>query len=278
MTAVDQRQYWTRDGVDEWLQHEDRFEAMAKPFGRAMLESARLRPGEWVLDVGCGTGTTTMDAARLIGPVGVAVGADISPLMLSRARQRAACSGLRNVEFIEADAERHGFAVGGFDVVISRFGTMFFADPAAAFANLARAVRPGGRLAVVVSQDPLQTELIAVAMAAAVPHVGLPDLGGPGDPGQFAFADGASLVRIVQTAGFGHVHLEPIVRPVQVGSDVDDTVSYLAARPEARSLFERREPAQVRAAIDAVHRALVPYAGPMGVVMDDAAWLVTAIR
>lgn len=196
MTAVDQRQHRGRKDAHARLRNEEHFEAMAKPFGRAMLESAGLAADEWVLDIGCGTGTSTLDAARLVGPYGLALGIDISPGLLLRARQRAACSGLANVEFVEADAERHRFGAATFDVVISRFGTMLFADPVAAFANVARAVRPGGRLAVVVARDPMRSELTSVA---------------------------------VRSAGFGHVRLEPVISPVRVGSAVDDAAWLITA-------------------------------------------------
>ncbi len=278
MGGSDQRGYWTRAAVGEWLRHEDRLEAMARPFGQAMLGAAALMPGEWVLDVGCGAGTTTVDAARRVAHGGIAIGADISPRMLSRARQHAACRGVSNVDFVEADAQTYDFGTATFDAVISRFGMTFFDDPLAAVANLARALRSGGRLAVVVSQEPLNNELIALAVTAAAPCLGVPDLDASGAPGQFAFADGDRLVHILGDTGFRSVRRESVVRPVWVGADVDDTVAYLTSRPEARELFAAHGREAIEAALEAVRAALSPYAGPAGVVVDDAAWLVTAIR
>lgn len=278
MSVSDQRSNWTDDAVEEWLQHGDRIEAMARPFGRAMLDAAGLRPGEWVLDVGCGAGRTTVDAARQVAPTGLAIGADISGQMLIRARQHTACSGMSNVDFIEADVQSHDFGSATFDAVISRFGVTFFDDSEAAFANLARCLRVGGRLAVVVSQSPMRSELIALAVTAVAPYAGVPDLGALGAPGQFAFADGDGLVALLRDVGFRAVRCESVVRPVRVGTDVDDIVTYLEARPETRALLADHGRDTTESAFAAVRTALRPYAGPAGVVVDDSAWLVTAVR
>jgi SAM-dependent methyltransferase len=186
-----------------------------------MLDAAALRPGERVLDVGCGHGTSTIAAAERVAPGGRVVGVDISAAMLEPARQAAA--EVDGVEFLEADAQVHPFPVGSFDSVISQFGTMFFADPGAALGNLRRALRPAGRLAFVCWQEPLRTGWIAVSMGVAVPLLGRPpDLGDPGAPGPYAFADGNRLRHLVTGAGFESVTLEPVTRPQPVGDDVDD--------------------------------------------------------
>jgi SAM-dependent methyltransferase len=168
-----QREYWTKEGPRQYQAYGHTIEAGFAPFGRAMFDAARLRPGERVLDVGCGFGTT---------------GVDISAAMLEPARQRLAAAAIGNIELLEADAQVHPFAAGAFDAMISRFGLMFFEDPDAALANLARALRPGGRLVFVCWPDPMKSEWVAVALGVAVAQVGRPpDLGPPGAPGTFAF-------------------------------------------------------------------------------------------
>ena len=139
-----QRDYWETDGPLQYQQFGDTNEALLGPAGEAMLDAAQLRPGERVLDVGCGFGTSTLEAAERVAPSGRVVGVDISAAMLQRARQRVAAEGVDNVELLHADAQAYPFETGSFDVVISRFGMMFFENPQAAFANLARTLRPEG--------------------------------------------------------------------------------------------------------------------------------------
>ena len=273
-----QRELWAADGVhgELYVRETERIEAMNGPFGEAMLEAARLQSGERVLDVGCGTGATTIDAARRVGPAGAAVGVDISAAMLDVARQRVS-DGIDNVVFLEADAQVYPFDEGTFDAVISRFGTMFFDDAESAFANLGHAVRPDGRL-VIVCPDPPKSEWVAVTFAAVAPHVGVPDVGPPGAPGPFAFADGDRLARVVKAGGFRDVTLQAVTRPIRLGDDADDVVAFITSLKEGRELLAGKPEANVAAAVDALREAVSRYAGPGGVVMNETAWLASAHR
>jgi SAM-dependent methyltransferase len=184
---------------------------------------------------------------------------------------------LDGVDFIEADAQVHPFAPEAFDAVISRFGTMFFDDPVAAFANLRRALRPGGRLAVVAWQGPFESEWTAVAVKVAIAHFGHPpDLGAPGGPGPFAFADGDRFRNVVTEGGFRDVTLAAITRPMLMGSDVEDVVGMVAATPQSKGLFAGQPEAKVEAAIAGLREGFAPYARPEGVVMNGTAWLLIA--
>ncbi|MFW6205579.1 MAG: class I SAM-dependent methyltransferase, partial [Actinomycetota bacterium] len=200
----DQREYWTGEGAEFWHLCGDWWGEMFAPFGQAMFDAADLQPGERVLDVGCGFGTTTVEAAERVAPHGAAVGIDVAPQLLETARKRAA--GIGNISWLQGDAQVHPFEPASYDVVISRFAAMLFDDPPTAFANLHRALRPGGRLSFVCWQDPTKVEWIAVAIAAAVPVVGRPpDLGEPGAPGPFAFGDGERARKLVSAGGFSDV-------------------------------------------------------------------------
>ena len=259
-----------------WVREADRWDGTSGRFGDAMLEAADLEAGQRVLDVGCGAGSTTVEAARRVAPNGAALGVDISRPALALARERAA-AGLEAVDFIEADAQVHSFEPGAFDAVISRFGTMFFGDPVAAFANLRHALRRGGRLAVVAWQGPFESEWTAVAVKVAIAHFGRPpDLGAPGGPGPFAFADGDRFRSVVTEGGFRDVTLDAIARPMLMGSDVEDVVGMVAATPQSKGLFAGQPEAKVEAALAGLREAFAPYARPEGVVMNGTAWLLTA--
>jgi len=274
---TEQRERWAHEGKF-WVLEAERFDAMNGQFGLAMLEAAGLRSGERVLDVGCGNGQTTLQAGERVAPGGVAVGVDIAAPMLAHARTRAQRAGVDSVQFLEADAQTHAFEPGEFGAVISRFGTMFFEDPVAAFTNLGRAVGSGGRLAIVCWQDVLNSEWTAVIGGAAAAHLGFPDFGPPGAPGPYAFADRDRLERTVTSAGFGDVTIEAITKPMRMGDDVEDVIRFFTSLDLVREWFASKPEDKVAQAIDAVREAAAPYAGPHGVVMTGTAWLLTARR
>ena len=276
--TIHPRHHWPTAATELYLRDAARIEAINGPFGAAMFDAVQLRAGERVLDVGCGLGTTTLDAARLVSRNGSAVGIDITVDLLDVARQNAAKAGLTNVEFVEADAQIHSFHEAEFDAIISRFGIMFFDDADAAFANMGRALRPGGRLVTVCPGDPLQSEWVTIAFAAAAPHVGLPDVGPPGTPGPFAFADPNRLTRALHAGGFGDVTVEKVTRSARFGNDIDDVVDYITSLPESRQLFAGQPDEKIAAAIDALREGFAPFAGPDGVVVGESAWLARASR
>lgn len=272
-----EREFWAAEGPQQYVEHGDRWETMMAPFGAAMFDVVALQPGERVLDVGCGWGATTVEAADRVAPTGSVVGIDFAAQMLARAARRTA--DLANVTLLEADAQTHPFEPASYDAVISRFAAMLFDDPPAAFANLHRALRPGGRLAFVCWQDPLKTEWVAVAMAAAVPLVGRPpDMGEPGAPGPFAFADGDRVRRLVAAGGFNEVTLEPVTRPQRIADNADDAVAFVRSLPETRQLLNGVPKDTVAKVTGALRDAFTPHAGPHGVVTDATAWLVSARR
>jgi SAM-dependent methyltransferase len=266
------------DAFWELMRNGAREEPMASPFGTAMLDRVDLRAGDRVLDVGCGSTTTTLEAATRVLPGGSVTGVDIAGDVLEHARFRATNAGVVNIDFVVADAAVHDLGEGGFDVVISRFGVMFFADPAAAFANLQRSLRPGGRLAIVVPRGPADNELIKVSVAAAAPHLGTPDFDQPDGTGEFAFADGGRLTRVVSAGGFGRIELESVDRSVVVGSDVNDVTGYVLSMPEAQELLAGQTVDRAAAAISSIRQALAPYATQTGIVMTVGAWLLAAVK
>ena len=179
-------------------------------------------PGDEVVDIGCGTGLTTREAARAAAP-GRVVGVDVSERMLERARRLTAAEGLDNVRYELGDAQLHRFDPAGFDVAISRFGTMFFSDPAAAFANIAAALRPGARLVLLVWQRREHNEW-ALAIDAALGEAARPPPPGA-DP--FSLGDAEATARILEGAGFDGVRFEDVHEPVLYGHDIDAALEFV---------------------------------------------------
>jgi len=270
--------YWNEQSGPKWVALEARLDAQIAPLGRAAMERAAPRPGERVLDVGCGCGQTALELAERVGPSGEVVGADVSAVMLARARERAAEAGLAQVRFENVDAQVHELPGAYFDLLYSRFGVMFFADPVAAFANLRRSLRPGGRLAFVCWQALDRNPWMLVPAGAAAREIPMPDPPAPGEPGPFSLADEKRLRGILEDAGFEDLRLEPDTGELFVGGEggLDEVVDFaLGVGPAGAALREAGPEARPRVAA-AVREALAPYAGERGVRMAYAAWIVRA--
>lgn len=272
-----QIEQWNGPEVRHWIDEEERYERQLAPFGQALLGAAAIRSTERVLDVGCGCGGTTMLAAR---DAVAALGIDISAPMLDHARARAATAGISNARFEQADAQTHGFEPATFDVAISRFGVMFFDDPVEAFANIARALRPGGRLAFVCWQELGGNEWLLVPGLAAAQHVPLPDLGPPGGPGMFSLAAPDHVRALLQSAGFDDVDIAAFETPMLVGGggSLDETLEFLLVTGVGRAMLAAAEPDAVAPAVEAARESLVPYHDGDGVWLGAATWIVTARR
>ncbi|MBW2280355.1 MAG: methyltransferase domain-containing protein [Deltaproteobacteria bacterium] len=272
-----QVEYWNEQAGPNWVAGKASIDALIEPLGRAAIERAAPSPGESVLDVGCGTGQATLELARRVGASGRVLGLDISGPMLERARQDARAAGLSQLRFEQSDAQTHAFGES-FDLVYSRFGVMFFADPTAAFRNLASALAPGGRVVFVCWQGVGQNAWVHVPIAAMAKHVEMPPPADPTAPGPFAFADGERLRGILQDAGLADVTLEPHEQPLVLGGDgsLDAAVEQLIrVGPAARLLADATDETRETVAA-AVREALEPHQGPDGVRLGAACWIVRA--
>jgi SAM-dependent methyltransferase len=270
-----QAQYWNGPEADHWLVHEHRYERMLAPFTRIVLSAAAVARTDRVLDIGCGTGSTTCTAARDAAD-GQALGVDISRPLLQRAEQRARQGGLTNVGFEHGDAQTYRLASGGFDVAISRFGVMFFNDPTAAFANIARGLRPGGLLVFVCWQSLVDNEWVTVFASAAARHIPLPPLNEPGSPGPFSLSDQHHLAAVLDAAGLVEVAVEPVVQPLWLGRDVADTVDFFTESGIGQTLLRDLDPATSTRVRAAVRAALEDHLTSDGVRLSSRAWLVSA--
>src|SRR6201987_5142345 len=245
---------------------------------RELLNLATPQPGERLLDIGCGPGTTVLELAKHVGPGGHVLGADVSEPSVARARERIGAAGLRHAEVIVADASVHPFPPGSFELTFSRFGIMFFSDPVAAFANVRRAMKPGGRLALAVFR-PASEKLWPNAPLEAVRHL-LPPIPTPGpeEPGPYSWADPARVHRILEGAGFGEVSLTPLDPLIQLAGpkgEAEATYFIRAMGPlmGVLPILSGAQRENVRATLEVYFKG---HATSQGVVLPAEIWVVRA--
>ena len=270
--AAEQAAFWNGPGGAGWLAAYERIQRSIGDIGDLALAAATPAHGEHVIDIGCGTGGTTAALAHGVGLSGHVLGIDISETLVGAARSHR----LDNATFVIGDAATHPYRAASYDLVFSRFGVMFFAEPVAAFRNFHRALKPSGRLVFVAWRSAAENPWATAPVRAAAPFVPPPPRPGPEDPGQFAFGDRARIERILGDSGFRHVRIEPVDRQVWMGDSAAEVVANAGrfgalARPLADAAPDAA--AQARAAIAA---ALAPHEGPGGVHLPGACWLVEA--
>jgi SAM-dependent methyltransferase len=271
-----QIEHWNGPDARHWVASQDRYDRQLAPFAEVVTAAAELNERDHVLDLGCGCGTTTLLAARKAES---AIGVDISGPMLERARTVAVSEGIRNVEFVQADVQTHAFDLT-FDVAMSRFGLMFFDDPKAAFANVAAALRAGGRLAFVCWQELARNDWLFLPGLAAARYLPLPDANAAGGPGPFSLADPDALRRLLDSVGFIDVDIVAYEVPMLLGGGgtVDDALSFVMNTGAARAMFEGADPTSAEHAKAAVREVLAHHYDADGVRLGAASWVVTARR
>ena len=263
---------WDGPSGDYWVENADLLDASVARYLEPFLVAAAVPPDGQVLDVGCGSGETTLAAAER-APAGAVVGVDLSARMLDLARRRAAQRGLDNVTFVQADAQVADFGAGRIDRVVSRTGVMFFADPVAAFANLARALRRDGRLVLLVWQPLAANEWLSAVSRAIAPDRPVP-VPPPGAPGPFSLGDPGRLRAVLSAAGFGRIRLVGLREPLSFGPDVATAEAFVLGL--VGGVLSDLDDAGRAAAHAALRATLLAHLGPNGVEFDSAMWLVTA--
>lgn len=258
-----------------WVAEQDRYARMNAGFTKQLLAAAAPIAGERVLEVGCGFGALALELGRATGPSGAVIGVDVSGPMLAVAAARAA--DLPHVAFLQADAQHADLSTPGFDVVISQFGVMFFADHAEAFRNIRTALRPGGRLVFTCWQDIGMQPRLMVPVVAALEHIPPPEFDESfWGLAAFSLADPATIEGLLGGAGFTDLGIEPLVAAEYQGADVADTISFMRQSDFGQVLFASADPAAAVRGWDAVATTLAEHQTPDGVYLDGAAWVVTA--
>jgi SAM-dependent methyltransferase len=277
----DQIEYWNDIAGRNWAARQETWDVTLAPIGDAALARAGIAPGQWVIDIGCGAGATTVELARRVGAQGRVLGIDVSKPMLARARERTRA--MPQVETVEADAGIHRFEAGRYDHLFSRLGVMFFPDPPKAFANLRGALKPaegqaGGKLTFACFRSPKLNPFFTEPLRAATEFVPPPPKMEPGEPGPFAFAEEAHVRGILDTAGFRDIHLEPVDLVLDVGSGKgleEAMINVTELGPASRVL--RGQPEELRAeAIAAIRKLLAAREENGRIPLAVAIWVVTA--
>lgn len=281
--GITQAEYWNGEVGTRWARNQAVLDAMFVPLTEALFACAGLVPGETVLDIGCGAGATTLEAARWVGPAGSVTGADISAPLRAVGRERAEAEAPASVSlrFVEADVETAD--LGRFDHVVSRFGVMFFPDSARAFANVRRMLRPGGRMTFLCWRPLAENLWVGVPRDAVLPLLPeVPPPPQPDTPGPFRFADADPLVALLRGAGFDAVTCDALDRDIVLGQGETDAAAVAAATHVALNLgpsshLVREAAPDLRARAEAaVAEALRRHAAGGAVRLRAACWLVQA--
>ena len=271
---ADQIAFWSGSGGRRWVNRQEPWDLVLAPVTTLALERAAPRPGERVVDIGCGCGATTIALAERVGPAGLVMGIDVSALMLARAAERLPPGS--PIRLVEADATTYRFPAGEFDLLFSRFGVMFFAEPERSFANLRTALRPGGRMVFACFRTPKENPWMMLPLQAAYQHVPpLPKLG-PEDPGPFSLASEERLRRILDQAGFRSVEPVPVDLELDLagGRGLDTAVANALEIGATSRAIEGQPPAIQSAVAQSIREAFAPHQRGTAVPISAAIWLV----
>jgi SAM-dependent methyltransferase len=274
-----QHEYWNTVAGPRWVGLDGFVERRVRAVNDLLLARSGLAAGESVLDIGCGTGAATVPFAEAVGERGRVVGVDISEPMLASARKRVADSGLCNISLLQADAQVHHFELDRFDLIASRFGVMFFADPVAAFSNLLPAARPGGRLCFACWGPLDENQHWLIPYDVALRHLGPPAPQPPHMPGPLAFSDPGYVRSILETAGFARVEMNRET-PDIIGSTPEEEADYACIMSPAGRLIDEKKPNEaVREKIrQQMVEAFAAYAGSKPMLLPSTVFIVTARR
>lgn len=270
---ADQIEYWNGPSSLKWVRNQQRMDRTLGAFSQHVMDVADVSPGESVLDIGCGCGSTSLELGARVGGSGRVLGVDVSHPMLEVARSVPTDL---PVEFVEADASSHDLGRDAFDLVFSRFGVMFFADPDSAFAHIGGAVRSGGRVAFACWRPLSENPWMLVPVLVAKDFLQLPPRPGPEEPGPFSFADPERVKRILTNGGFTDIQIQPHDHAMVMGDTVEEAIQTALEVGPVGSVASEADAATQQALNQAMAKKLSEFAALEGVRLGASIWCVTA--
>ncbi|MDC3401738.1 class I SAM-dependent methyltransferase [Alphaproteobacteria bacterium] len=279
MVNEQQTKFWSGTGGEYWVANQQQMDNMLSPLGDKALEKLDLTTVTHLLDVGCGTGTTTLDIGAAVPDGGRVTGADLSVPMTEYARERATQQGVANVDFMQCDVQADPFDAQAFDAAFSRFGVMFFDKPVLGLSNIHKALKPSSQFAFVCWQAPNKNLWHSLALEIAKKYIDIPTPPSPQAPGPFAFADKDYLASIISSAGFSDITIEQHEQEIELfaGMGIRDTAeNYARINPAIANFVGDADEAAVMALIDNLAEGLSAFHDGHSLRLPSATWIVCA--
>ena len=274
----EQKEFWNEKKGDIWVSLEHNIDKMLGPLGDQAIKILKPKVGEKILDIGCGTGSTSQTLSNLVGESGLVTGIDISKPILNFAIKKKESKKIKNINFIQADAQNHQFSNSNYNAIFSRFGVMFFEDPIAAFKNIKKSLVRNGRLTFVCWSNREENDWINLSSNVASQFLELPPKANPKDPGPFAFEDYFYIKEILIKAGWSNIKIKAYKKKIIIGDTLDSAADFLSRMGPMSVPFENANEQTKEKVVSALKECYSKYFTPKGVEFHFSSWIVSALN
>jgi len=273
---TEQKEFWNDLKGELWVELQTRIDPMLSIFDQKLLQILEVQKGERALEIGCGTGTTTLNMSEHVGRNGSIHAIDFSKPMINRAKQRASDASVEHAVFVQADAQEYNYPAEDFDLAYSRFGVMFFQDPVTAFSKIHGAMKPGGRLGYVCWADKTKNPWILNPSKVAKNFLELPKHPGDNEPGMFSMCREERIFEILDEAGWNEIQVEAFDSMNSIGKNAEDAAEFISKMGPMSEPFTEADEVSQQKTLEALKNYLQNYEKPNGVMLDFGNWIVTA--